>query len=370
MTSWLDSLPSAAEADEEPEETQDDPPDAKESEAHWLEDMGFEESDVAAALAEAAGDADEALSALRKRKLAADDAEVAETREAKKTQTALEVEGLPCRAVGSRLLLQLPQLGVDGPPVGKARKDGSMLLEVDEWIRELFDATPPRAGTTCPEGFDASAAADALSEHRPWLWQGFATEKEVQDAAAEMDVLRERGVLKAANADTTGAQKARSDRIAFLELDNEKPPSCLRLFRRMEAAVAALRWSEGGQLLRPKFGMAAVYDKGGSYAPHRDNERTGQRLRQWVNFRALTAVIYVNPSGFISPEDGGQLRCHLGAKIDDLSGATALEVQDVAPRGGLAVLFPARRVLHEVLPSFRQRYALTLWFLAPGAGLD
>ncbi|CAE7867540.1 egl-9, partial [Symbiodinium sp. KB8] len=194
----------------------------------------------------------------------------------------------------------------------------------------------------------------------PWLWQGFATEKEVQDAAAEMDVLRERGVLKAANADTTGAQK----------LDNEKPASCLRLFRRMEAAVAALRWSEGGQLLRPKFGMAAVYDKGGSYAPHRDNERTGQRLRQWVNFRALTAVIYVNPSGFTSPEDGGQLRCHLGAKIDDLSGATALEVQDVAPRGGLAVLFPARRVLHEVLPSFRQRYALTLWFVAPAAGLD
>eukprot|EP00439_Symbiodinium_sp_Y106_P032759 s951_g3.t3 len=370
-----------------------------ESEAQWLEDMGFEESDVAAALAEAAGDADEALSALRKRKLATDDAEVAETRAAKKTPTSLEVEGLPCRAVGSQLLLQLPQLGVDGqslevmmtscistrgmtccPPVGRVRKDGSMLLEVDEWIRELFDATPPLAGTTRLKGFHASAAADALREQRPWLWQGFATEKEVQDAAAEMDDLRERGVLKAANADTTGAQKARSDRVAFLELDNEKSPKCLLLFRRMEAAVATLRWSEGGQLLRPKFGMAAVYDKGGSYAPHRDNERTGQRLRQWVNFRALTAVIYawapffstarVNPSGFTSPEDGGQLRCHLGAKIDDLNGATALEVLDVAPRGGLAVLFPARRVLHEVLPSFRQRYALTLWFVAPGAGLD
>ncbi|CAE7564046.1 unnamed protein product, partial [Symbiodinium natans] len=255
-------------------------PEAQDSDAQWLEDMGFEESDVAAALAEAGGNPDEALSTLRKR--AAPACNEAESPETKRSKATFEVEGLPCRAVGSRLILHLPRLGVDGPPVGKTRKDGSMLLEVDEWIRELFDAAPPRAEPSSPDGFDVSAAVEALSAERPWLWQGFATQQEVMQAAAELDGLRERGVLKAANADTTGAQKARSDRVAFLELDDDKPQHCLRLFRRMEAAVATLPWSEGGQLLRPKFGMAAVYDKGGSYAPHRDNERTGQSLRQWV----------------------------------------------------------------------------------------
>ncbi|OLP94505.1 hypothetical protein AK812_SmicGene23488 [Symbiodinium microadriaticum] len=120
----------------------------------------------------------------------------------------------------------------------------------------------PGSGPGGPEGFDASAAADALSEHRLLKREGavvatltaqvglteaiaastcFATEKEacavskllvfygvLQDAAYSTQKgcflnlavpLIRRGVLKAANADTTGAQKAnaRSDRIAFLE---------------------------------------------------------------------------------------------------------------------------------------------------------
>lgn len=57
-----------------------------------------------------------------------------------------------------------------------------------------------------------------------------------------------------------------------------------------------------------------------------------------VNYRSLTAVIYVNPEGFRSPEDGGQLRCfHESGDVD------------VLPRGGRAVLFPSQRLLHEAL---------------------
>ncbi|CAE8625237.1 unnamed protein product, partial [Polarella glacialis] len=76
-------------------------------------------------------------------------------------------------------------------------------------------------------------------------------------------------------------------------------------------------------------------------------------------------VAYINPAGFQSSEVGGQLRCHVGAAAGDLTGGTAKVKQDFLPQGGTAVLFPSKAVLHEVLPSYARRYALTLWFLAP-----
>eukprot|EP00913_Durusdinium_trenchii_P016380 g15397.t1 len=117
-----------------------------------------------------------------------------------------------------------------------------------------------------------------------------------------------------------------------LDLDGpvvgRRPTACLKLFGRMEAAASKLSWSDGGPLLCPKFGMAAVYDGGGSfYAPHRDNEK-GFGQRPWVNFRSLTAVIYVNPCGFEKAEEGGQLRCFHHCRPTDLTGATARKVED------------------------------------------
>ncbi|CAJ1398940.1 unnamed protein product [Effrenium voratum] len=327
-------------------------------------DLGFRTQDVASALAEAQGDEDEALAALKRKMVSQPAAE----EEKKRRKGDLEVEGYSCRAQGSKLILHLPQVDMLGPVVGELR-NGSLSLEVDEWVQELYHASVPRE--PCPVHFDAAGADKALAEQRPWLWENFANAREVAEAHGEMEELLRQKVLTTANSDTTGTQKARSDKVAFLELADEKPAVCLELLRRVEAAVSALSWSDGGPLLCPKFGMAAVYDGGGSYyAAHRDNEHTGHAERQWVNFRSLTAVIYVNPSGFESAEDGGQLRCHLGAELKDLTGATASKVQDISPRGGRAVLFPSRSVLHEVLPSFRRRFALSLWFVSPRAGQD
>ncbi|CAJ1367800.1 unnamed protein product [Effrenium voratum] len=335
--------------------------------SHWLNslrDLGFRTQDVASALAEAQGDEDEALAALKRKMVSQPAAE----EEKKRRKGDLEVEGYSCRAQGSKLILHLPQVDMLGPVVGELR-NGSLSLEVDEWVQELYHASVPRE--PCPVHFDAAGADKALAEQRPWLWENFANAREVAEAHGEMEELLRQKVLTTANSDTTGTQKARSDKVAFLELADEKPAVCLELLRRVEAAVSALSWSDGGPLLCPKFGMAAVYDGGGSYyAAHRDNEHTGHAERQWVNFRSLTAVIYVNPSGFESAEDGGQLRCHLGAELKDLTGATASKVQDILPRGGRAVLFPSRSVLHEVLPSFRRRFALSLWFVSPRAGQD
>merc|ERR1740129_2734681 len=87
----------------------------------------------------------------------------------------------------------------------------------------------------------------------------------------------------------------------------------------------------------------------------------------WMNFRELTMLAYVNlPDAFGEDEAGrqagGRLRCYVATKRGDLSGATAREHLDLAPRGGRAVIFRSRELLHEVLPSFARRYCLTLWF--------
>ena len=36
---------------------------------------------------------------------------------------------------------------------------------------------------------------------------------------------------------------------------------------------------------------------------------------------------------------------------------------DIPPIGGRLVIFDAQRYLHEVRPTFRERAALTVWFL-------
>ena len=105
-----------------------------------------------------------------------------------------------------------------------------------------------------------------------------------------------------------------------------------------------------------------MYDgKGACYKAHRDNDFDQGR---WLNHRALSVVLYVNPTGFEGPDDGGALRCHIGAAAGDQTGATAVRAVDLEPRGGTAVFFPSRVLLHEVLPSYKRRYALTLWLLS------
>ena len=61
--------------------------------------------------------------------------------------------------------------------------------------------------------------------------------------------------------------------------------------------------------------------------------------------------------------DGGMLRLYLRAKGDDTEGTSATTVKEIAPLGGRMVLFDSKEMLHEVLPTHRERIALTVWFL-------
>ena len=79
--------------------------------------------------------------------------------------------------------------------------------------------------------------------------------------------------------------------------------------------------------------------------------------------RSVTAILYLNDTDWdMAPDaDGGALKCYLHADSDDHSGSTASTVHHVVPSGGTLVLFDSRYLLHEVSPSNRDRYALTLW---------
>ena len=105
--------------------------------------------------------------------------------------------------------------------------------------------------------------------------------------------------------------------------------------------------------------MLACYGAGAAgYAYHRDNDvQDGER----ANPRALTVICYLNPD-WDAADDGGALKIY----DDKHSKRPRLGRRGpvtVAPEAGTVVVFDAFHG-HEVLPSNRRRFALTLWLFA------
>ena len=48
----------------------------------------------------------------------------------------------------------------------------------------------------------------------------------------------------------------------------------------------------------------------------------------------------------------------------DRSAAGGIQKHTTDPKAGRLVLFKARTVMHEVLPTHRKRFALTLWYFS------
>jgi len=86
------------------------------------------------------------------------------------------------------------------------------------------------------------------------------------------------------------------------------------------------------------------------------------RLLRSLTFRSVTAILYVSDNGPTSAQpwrasDGGCLRLYKGDSEET-------PFVDIPPLGGRLVVFDSQRVLHEVRPCFKERAALTVWFLA------
>ena len=102
----------------------------------------------------------------------------------------------------------------------------------------------------------------------------------------------------------------------------------------------------------PASVMLACYDgQGAFYKPHLDSATTDPRR--------LTAIVYLVPADWDArPQaDGGQLNWWTEREEGEASTRHTLD-----PAAGRLVLFRARSVMHEVLPTHRKRFALTLWY--------
>ena len=90
--------------------------------------------------------------------------------------------------------------------------------------------------------------------------------------------------------------------------------------------------------------------------------------------RAVTSILYLNAAPWDPKADGGCLRLHHHHDDDGFGGPSGVSsvgssaasivvgsFTDVSPLSGRLVVFDSRRVLHEVLPAFRERWALSAW---------
>lgn len=71
----------------------------------------------------------------------------------------------------------------------------------------------------------------------------------------------------------------------------------------------------------------------------------------YLRKRYVTAIVYLNPSGW-KEEDGGYLRIFFHE--DDYV--------DIKPVGGRLILFSSAKITHAVLPTYAKRLACTVWF--------
>lgn len=93
-----------------------------------------------------------------------------------------------------------------------------------------------------------------------------------------------------------------------------------------------------------------------NYRAHIDSVSTGDQ-------RCLTCLLYLNEE-WNAAVDGGALRVYPPVVFEGeaLPGCSACV--DISPRAGTMVLFRADKVLHEVRPAHRPRYACSMWFRA------
>lgn len=156
----------------------------------------------------------------------------------------------------------------------------------------------------------------------------------------------------------------RGDKIMFLEEHSlggqhgkTSPAPSLAL---LERAMSDLGFKLDARLQRSSLSlritercdsMLACYDgQGASYGPHIDNADGDGR----EDGRILTIVLYLNPSW--EREHGGALA------IFQPEAGSAGSWHEVWPESGTLVFFRADRILHEVRPSYRSRFAMSLWF--------
>jgi Rps23 Pro-64 3,4-dihydroxylase Tpa1-like proline 4-hydroxylase len=160
-----------------------------------------------------------------------------------------------------------------------------------------------------------------------------------------------RGTVDGSTKENTG----RSDYVIWLDgSEKHAPPALSGILSRIDSIVlhqlAPLISGVlgGATLIKPVKAMLSCYPgKGAHYHRHCDNV-------DGSNGRRLAAILYLNEGW--EPRHGGCLRASASMDADSM-------FLDVEPIMGRLVLFICdERVPHEVLPSLRPRFAVTVWY--------
>jgi SM-20-related protein len=191
--------------------------------------------------------------------------------------------------------------------------------------------------------------ADALASQGWSSVAGFISSELVEALVQDADRLRTSGQFRAAAVGPSEQKRidveVRGDETCWLDAQaaTSVQRECLHLFEK-------LRLTLNRELQLGLFDLEAhlaCYPAGGFYRKHRDRPHA-------THARVVSCVLYLNPAWEVS--DGGELRLYL-----DESGEGAY--QDIFPQAGTLVCFLSDRFWHEVLPTRRERWSLTGWFL-------
>lgn len=192
--------------------------------------------------------------------------------------------------------------------------------------------------TACALSFD-DLHRQGWSRH-----DGFLSSQLSSQLAAQCLQARDAGRMKAAGTGsgrTPGLDSAiRGDSIAWLE------PGQGAASDQYLALMEALRRQLNRELflgLDEYESHFAVYAPGAFYRAHLDRFRDD-------DMRTVSVVIYLNDDWL--PVNGGALRLHP-------EGEASL---DILPEAGRMVMFLSAEMLHEVLPTARERLSLAGWF--------
>eukprot|EP00435_Cladocopium_sp_Y103_P028771 s3216_g7.t1 len=130
----------------------------------------------------------------------------------------------------------------------------------------------------------------------------------------------------------------------------------------LEAICQRLADFDGGKIgVRPtaKLQLSCFAAGSAGYEAHSDGseaEELGampEDQRRMISARRITAILYLNEQW--EDSNGGALRAF---------GEDESSYVEAFPHGGSLVLFRSRDLVHQVLPTSRDRYALTMWYVS------
>jgi len=167
----------------------------------------------------------------------------------------------------------------------------------------------------------------------------------------------------------------RTDKICWFtpdDVDREKQPGLSAVFKKLISIPFELNKKCNLCLQGSASFQLACYPKGGHYNQHVDSGYDNLN-----NGRKISAVYYANPSW--SESDGGCLRVFKrqlnpyeiekmkkdGVEVPEQKKMETEVLEDVVPYGDRLVLFRSRDMPHEVRPTKRKRFAISMWVMGP-----